>query len=204
MMLEIWKNWLTYKYKLGSSSKNLLANALNLEHCRGVPGKRDWRNGKLSCTCGWRPEPDLVERKISCYQSVLGASETPREESRGKSDRNLQDWKWQVCWLVVRSEKCPGTKVLRCRCTLCRGPAWKAGECTGWQGGGPANPAGRVKIPLRSVHYVFWGVYPSVRLWTGVAPKRVWYCFKVHQHFHTIIVLLYNNINYNNYIIILL
>ena len=95
-------------------SINLLANAINLLHCRGVPGKRDGRNGKLSCTCGWRAEPDLVERKMSCYQSVLGASETETERKAVERVTGICriGSGWYVGWLYaaknVLARKCCG------------------------------------------------------------------------------------------------
>ena len=97
---------------------NLLVNALKLVHCRGVPGKRDGRNGKLSCTCGWLPlvgaRNQILWRKMSCYQSVLGASETETERKAVERVTGICriGSGWYVGWLYaaknVLARKCCG------------------------------------------------------------------------------------------------
>ena len=133
---------------------NLLVNALKLVHCRGVPGKRDGRNGKLSCTCGWRPEPDLVEKKCPSAKVFLVHLRLQERKAVERvtgcvKGRNLQDWKWLVCWLVVRSEKCPGTKVLRCsRVVHCAGPRLESWGVHRMTRRGPGKPCGESENPV--------------------------------------------------------
>ena len=105
---------------------------------------------------------------MSFCQSVLGASETPREESRGKSDRLCKRQEFAGLEVVGMLAGCTQRKMswhesvaVQQGGALCRAPPGKLGSAQDDKEG-PGKPCGESENPVTictlSVHYVLQGI----------------------------------------------